>query len=280
MTEPKDSSQGTPPVGPARQPADSPGAPNAGDAAGSGDRRPVFGVDESAAPGQVPWGLRQVIYAVLIASAPVLSLYALAALLPANDSATATTGPGFAALTVVLTAIIDGWYLLWAWVFSLRRWRLPLRSLGFRPVGRQVLWIVPVALVVVYTASALYLALYQHFVGPPPRQDIVTLFPHTAAGLILFAVIVEVVAPFFEETIFRGFIFQGLASTWGPVPGALVSAAFFGLIHQQFGLLFVPFFVLGLALAGVFYWTRSLWATIALHAAFNMIGVLTWWLVT
>ncbi|NLG65301.1 MAG: CPBP family intramembrane metalloprotease, partial [Actinobacteria bacterium] len=35
-------------------------------------------------------------------------------------------------------------------------------------------------------------------------------------------------------------------------------------------------FVLGLGLAFVFVVTRSLWASIALHAAFNAIAVVVW----
>ena len=38
----------------------------------------------------------------------------------------------------------------------------------------------------------------------------------------------------------------------------------------------MPLFALGLALAWVFYYTRSLWANVALHSLFNAIAILVW----
>jgi hypothetical protein len=95
--------------------------------------------------------------------------------------------------------------------------------------------------------------------------------------LILLALLACVIAPIFEEVFFRGFVFQGFARSWGPVWGGIVSATLFALSHQQLDI-FVPLVALGLALAWVFYATRSLWACITLHAAFNAIAVAAWFL--
>ena len=239
-------------------------------------QRGVFGRDPDARPGRVPWGWRQVALALLIAAAPILALTLTAALLPAR-----TTGAkepamsiGLALVTVVGTVLIDGWFVFWAWFYSLRRRRLPLASWGFRRVGVRILWFVPV-LFGVYTFLIGYTLAYEHIIGPMPQQDITRIFPHTLAGGVLFGLTAIVIAPLLEETLFRGFVFQGLARSWGLWAGAAVSGLLFALSHQDVSVI-VPFTVLGMALALLFYYTRSLWTNIALHASFNLIAFLLW----
>ncbi len=133
-----------------------------------------------------------------------------------------------------------------------------------------MLWAVPAALAAVYAVNLVYNTLVT-----TKTQAVVSDFPHSLGGLLLFVLLACVVAPLFEETFFRGFLFQGFASSFGPVRGAVISAALFSLSHQQLDI-FVPLFALGLALAWVFYRTRSLWANIALHSLFNAIAILAW----
>ncbi len=96
---------------------------------------------------------------------------------------------------------------------------------------------------------------------------------------LLFVVLAVLVAPLLEETFFRGFVFQGLARSWGPLLGAVSSALIFALWHQQLSVL-VPIFGLGILLAAAFYWTKSIYTNIAFHAVFNAFGIVAWWFVT
>lgn len=235
----------------------------------------TFGVGPESRPGSVPWGWRQVLLALLIAAGPIVALTVLVLFLPTQDQSRDVSAPA-AAFAVVFTILVDGWFVLWAWMFSLRPGRLSAPSWGLRPVGKTIFWLVPVALVAVFIINAGYEAVFQALAGhPTPAQDVVEMFPHGTAGLVLFVLLAVVAAPFFEEVVFRGFIFQGLASSWGTVPGILVSAAVFSATHAQLTV-FVPLFILGVVLAWVFYYTRSLWTSIALHAIFNSIAVLVW----
>ena len=87
--------------------------------------------------------------------------------------------------------------------------------------------------------------------------------------IVLLAV---VAAPIFEEFIFRGLVFQGLARTV-PLRWAVVgSAALFAIIHPPISVPAV--FGLGIATALVFHKTRSLWAAITTHAVYNALVVL------
>ena len=88
--------------------------------------------------------------------------------------------------------------------------------------------------------------------------------------VILLAFVV--VAPIAEEFFFRGVVYN----IWERERGARValygSAALFAAIHASIFAL-VPIFVLGIALAQIYRRTRSLPASIAMHAGFNAISV-------
>ena len=93
-------------------------------------------------------------------------------------------------------------------------------------------------------------------------------------GIVPLAVIA---APFFEEFIFRGLVFQGLKRSF-PAAGAIImSAVIFAVVHPPIS--FVPVFIVGLATAYLFHKTNALTASISTHAVYNLIvalGPLLW----
>jgi membrane protease YdiL (CAAX protease family) len=80
------------------------------------------------------------------------------------------------------------------------------------------------------------------------------------------------VAPVAEEIFFRGVVYNAWERERGPRVALIGSALLFAVIHTSLYSL-VPIFALGLALALVYRSTRSLAATIAMHAGFNAISV-------
>lgn len=99
-------------------------------------------------------------------------------------------------------------------------------------------------------------------------------------GLVIFAIFAVIAAPALEEFVFRGLLFRSIADRRGFWVGALVSAAAFGAFHLLTpgnGLdvlaLGVTHVGTGVGLAWI-YWRRgNLLASIAGHAAFNLIAV-------
>ncbi|MBW4697389.1 MAG: CPBP family intramembrane metalloprotease [Aphanocapsa lilacina HA4352-LM1] len=85
--------------------------------------------------------------------------------------------------------------------------------------------------------------------------------------IVLF-VSVAIAAPLFEETLFRGFVFPSLASRLGAPAGVVASASLFGIAHFS-ALEFFPLFALGVVLATVYHYTRSLAPCILLHSLWN-----------
>jgi membrane protease YdiL (CAAX protease family) len=80
------------------------------------------------------------------------------------------------------------------------------------------------------------------------------------------------VAPAAEEIFFRGVVYNAWERERGPWVAVIGSAALFAAIHGSLFAL-VPIFALGVALALLYRSTRSLAATIAMHAGFNAISV-------
>lgn len=215
------------------------------------------------------WGWRAALAGLAMAFAPEALLYAVALAGGASET-TITVSVGSAIVLVISSFVLYGWQLLAAWLFSLRRVAAGLTAWGFRKPTKAFFWTIPVALAAVYGVSILH----DVVVNPQP-QDITSEFPHSAGGIVLFVVLAVLMAPIFEETFFRGFLFRGFADSWGWVWGALASGAIFGLAHLQLDV-FLPLAALGFALAWVYKRTGSIWTSIALHALFNAISVLAW----
>ena len=88
--------------------------------------------------------------------------------------------------------------------------------------------------------------------------------------VIVLAVVV--VAPIAEELFFRGVVYNAWEREHGTWFAVFGSAGLFALIHGSIFLL-LPIFVLGVALALLYRATRSLPATMLMHAGFNAMTV-------
>lgn len=105
---------------------------------------------------------------------------------------------------------------------------------------------------------------------PNPQQEVQDLVAGAhgwPVQVALFATI-AVLAPCFEETLFRGFLLPWAGERWGVAWGLAVSSLLFGFIHLQpmaLPLLASLGFVFGLAVRK----GGSLWTSIAVHACWN-----------
>ena len=101
--------------------------------------------------------------------------------------------------------------------------------------------------------------------------------PHSTLLCVVF------LAPFVEETLFRGWVFGGLKERSRPA-AYLASCALFALIHvwrpalmlrdPAYLLMTVQYLAPGLALAWAYDHSGTLWASIGLHAGVNALSVL------
>lgn len=81
-----------------------------------------------------------------------------------------------------------------------------------------------------------------------------------------------VLAPLFEELLYRGLVLPALRRRLGALPAVVVTSALFAAPHlepwQMLGT-----FCIGLALGSVFVVTGDVWLCVALHAGLNLAGL-------
>jgi len=116
----------------------------------------------------------------------------------------------------------------------------------------------------------LYEAAKWKFEGQRVVQDALRGDDATLVALAYFAV---VVAPFYEEWVFRWWLHGGLRRFMGRAPALLLSSAAFSLYHLEPDA-FPVTFALGLAAGALRERTGGLHAPIALHACYNAVQVL------
>jgi membrane protease YdiL (CAAX protease family) len=125
---------------------------------------------------------------------------------------------------------------------------------------------------VIVVAPALY-ALITLVTGErvtPPSQPILPSDPNNGQiAMGAFAAIIA--APIAEEVFFRGFLFGGLRGRLRFPYAAVVSAVVFGVFHVIPLLIPLMIFV-GIGLAYIYERRGSLFASIAAHSTFNVIG--------
>ena len=91
----------------------------------------------------------------------------------------------------------------------------------------------------------------------------------TALGYAFFALVI--IAPLYEEILFRGFMFRGLAKAWKFWPAALFVSVLFGVAHGQLNV-GIDTFLLGIAASYLVWETKSIWPAILLHGIKNTVA--------
>ncbi|MBS2030114.1 MAG: CPBP family intramembrane metalloprotease [Deltaproteobacteria bacterium] len=86
-------------------------------------------------------------------------------------------------------------------------------------------------------------------------------------AVIVLAVVLA--APLGEETMFRGVLQPSLARSLRPAGAIAITAALFSLIHLD-PIGFLARMELGIVFGLLVFWTRSLWVSMAAHAANNL----------
>jgi membrane protease YdiL (CAAX protease family) len=144
----------------------------------------------------------------------------------------------------------------------------PLRDVATGLVGGLVLTFV--ALVASFVVVTALTAITGH---TPHQPDQIPRYV-TGASLVISGVLVVLAAPFGEELLFRGFLYNALRRKWATWPSALVSGVLFALLHGA-PILILAIFPVGVGLALIYERRHSIVASMAAHATFNLIGFIT-----
>ncbi|MFM7642724.1 MAG: lysostaphin resistance A-like protein [Cyanobium sp.] len=157
------------------------------------------------------------------------------------------------------TAAPRGGWLQWGWK--------PLKAVTV-PAFKVFLMMLPLVALV----SWLLQLVWADPGGSNPLLEMV-LNSSDGVALLAFALTAVVLAPVFEETLFRGVLLPVLGRYLGPVVAVLMSALVFATAHLSLGEL-VPLTVLGMGL-GVLRWQSGRLSTsVCLHALWNSLTFL------
>ena len=95
----------------------------------------------------------------------------------------------------------------------------------------------------------------------------------TTWDIIAVVIAVAILAPLGEELLFRGYIYHSLTPHYAPLVSMLFTSLIFGAMHLDF-LRFIPLSIVGLFLNIVAMKSKSLYGSMVMHAAWNMVMVL------
>jgi membrane protease YdiL (CAAX protease family) len=122
--------------------------------------------------------------------------------------------------------------------------------------------------------SLMFNAVYSAFLavfGLRAQVDLVPIFAELSSPwwLLLAGI---VVAPVVEELFFRGFVYAGLAERYSWRKAAVISSAFFALVHLQLTAV-LPIFILGYIFAYLYRRSGSIWPAVLMHVSTNALGL-------
>lgn len=223
-------------------------------------------------------GLPPVVFLVVIVAA---SAY-YAAATGADAAAIAERVAGSAPYLLLIVEAV----LLAVLMIALRAEGTSLAELGWRPGTGQAMW----REVLVGAAPGLVLALlYVTWLSPllaavqralgdyvPPGE----LLPSLSGAVLPFFIANVVLAPFVEESIYRGYGLARLRKRFALPVAIALSCVFFGLLHWAGGFWYVVLTgtLAGGLFAGLFVWRNNIIAPYAAHLTLNLVEFAYVWL--
>ena len=112
-----------------------------------------------------------------------------------------------------------------------------------------------------------------YWVNKIPMPDFINqAFDEIAISPIILMLTVAVIAPIYEEVIFRGILLKGMASKMNPKLALIISALFFALVHMN-----IPqginAFLLGMLIGSIYLNRGSIYLCIFAHFINNSVGI-------
>jgi membrane protease YdiL (CAAX protease family) len=152
--------------------------------------------------------------------------------------------------------------------------RRSLHDLGLRGFDRTTVVAGVLGAVAMYAVTIGIANVQFFFTHQKPEETAITLFTstHDTALIIVFAFLATVAAPFMEEFVYRGFLFNALLRYMPVWLAAVISGLLFGISHGSLSA-FLPLAASGVVLAYVYWRSGSLTASMLTHALFNLINV-------
>ena len=183
-----------------------------------------------------------------------------------------SAGDGAYALTVIASIIC-----LWIYMLIGRIRKISLEDAVKTKNVQSVVYIMSVFLAIGcrFLVSVYYELSLKSGILSKSIEDAAQFIPEITGGIQLMVAIfsVVIIAPLFEEFLFRGLVMTELKKIMRPWAAITLQAIIFGAVH---GVLFQSIFafVIGIALGIVYHRTENIKVTTLCHLVFNMSAVL------
>lgn len=188
-------------------------------------------------------------------------------------------GSAYSKGTALWVLVYALWMSMFGWMVIFPLWIAHSKGMLRRPaVGRALKELglaVPLVFCLLLVEWLLVVALRHLPVSPVDLGSALSEVrgaPNTA-GLYLLLVVMFTVGPFAEELFFRGLLYNALRQRIAPLGAMVLQAMAFALVHYRCpdtritNLIVV--FALGIVMAGLYEWRKTLWSPIAVHALKN-----------
>jgi membrane protease YdiL (CAAX protease family) len=128
-----------------------------------------------------------------------------------------------------------------------------------------------IALPILILISLGWMALLRACGLPDEPQDLIALFTQTKSPLVVAGMLLVacVLAPIYEELLFRAGLYRFVRQKLGRTPALLISGACFGAMHANWAG-FLPLAILGILLALAYEATGSIRVAVIAHGLFNL----------
>jgi membrane protease YdiL (CAAX protease family) len=210
---------------------------------------------------EVPWTARDVWFGVIAIALIVAAALGLVFLLGALS-----LRPNLDLWIALVPTLFELLFLVPVWWFTVHKYHVSLRGLGFRNFKPSTLGLGLGLLFGIYIFNGVYGALLAQF-GLQVQTDVTPVLERLATPWpLIFATVI--VAPLAEEVFFRGFVFGGLRARYDWRVAAAISAALFAAAHLELTF-FIPAFLLGYLFAFLYHRSDSIWPGMILHALVN-----------
>jgi membrane protease YdiL (CAAX protease family) len=213
---------------------------------------------------RVPWRLTDVVIGIgVILLFQAVALLAQAGIFPVNGA--------------LYWSVYFGPMLAWTAIFPLwaahSRSSLPLlRVPGPGKSLKEMFLAVFLTFVMMMTLGMLLLLLHD-FVGPQPtiREQLQRAGGLPNSAILTYAIIGATIGPAAEELFFRAFIYNALRRRLGTFVALMLQAGLFALVHPYTIAQRGAIFLIGLVLAGVYDWRKTILTPILMHCLFDAI---------
>lgn len=152
--------------------------------------------------------------------------------------------------------------------FILRRKENIIERISFKPIKLKDLLLI---MIITVTISSFIMCMIPILTAIFPQYNVISQQISNDMGTPMMIVNALVLAPIFEELLFRGLVFKELEKHTNIFASVITQGVIFGICHLNI-VQGIYTCLLGMVMAVIYYWTNSIFSSVIMHIGFNMLG--------